>query len=65
MVDYYDSADLSSKGSSARSNGLALVQNVDAINTEVYAAVRSHAFDDEDSEYVSSVALLVGARFRF
>lgn len=64
-IDYYNSADLATEGSAASSFGLAVVQNVDRINTELFATVRSHEYDDDAGDYEDSTAILIGARFSF
>jgi len=60
-VDYYDGDDVLSPGTDSRSYGLAVVQNIDAINTELYAGYRTYEVDG----FQDTNALLVGARVRF
>jgi len=63
-IDYYDGSDFNSDGSSTKSWGIALVQKIDAINTDAYLKFRSHDFDDGTS-FDKNEAWVLGARWRF
>ena len=64
-VDAFRSGDRPEEGSEGTSYGLAVVQAVEAIGTEVYLAVRSYEYDDDAGGYGDATAVLVGARVRF
>ena len=63
-VDYYDGADFETNGSSTDAWGVAVVQKVDAINTDVYLKYRTHDFDDGTS-FDRNEAWVLGARWKF
>jgi hypothetical protein len=68
-IDYYDGTNVLAVGSTSRSTGLAVVQNVTAWNTELWATYRTYEVSNENglasSNYQDSNALFFGARFRF
>ncbi|WP_424833309.1 porin [Ruegeria sp.] len=63
-IDYYDGADFDTSGSSTEAWGIAVVQKVDAINTDVYLKYRNHDFDNGTS-FDNNEAWVLGARWRF
>jgi len=64
-VDYYDGNDFVVAGSSTSSVGVAVVQRLDAYNTELYATHRSYDFDDASASYQDLDVTFVGARWKF
>ena len=68
-LDYYQGDDFFLSGdatsSSSDSWGLALVQNIDRANTEVWFTVRSYDYADNVASYDDGRAIFGGARFRF
>ena len=64
-VDYYDGNDFVVAGSSTSSVGVAVVQRLDAYNTELYATHRSYDFDDASASYQDLDVTFVGARWEF
>ena len=51
--------------SSSDSWGLALVQNIDRANTELWLTYRSYDYADNSASYEDGQAIFAGARFRF
>ena len=68
-LDYYQGEDFFLSGdatsSSSDSWGLALVQNIDRANTEIWLTVRSYDYADNVASYDDGQAVFGGARFRF
>lgn len=64
-VDYYDGNDFVVAGSSTSSVGVAVVQRLDAYNTELYATHRTYDFDDPSASYQDLDVTFVGARWKF
>jgi hypothetical protein len=64
-IDYYDGSDVAADGSDSSSVGLAVVQNFDAANLELWLTFRSYDYDDDVASYQSGQAIFGGARFRF
>jgi hypothetical protein len=64
-VDLYPGSDFVSDGSRTDSWSVALVQTIDAANTEVFAVYRNYAFDEIAQSYQDGRALFVGGRWRF
>jgi hypothetical protein len=68
-IDYYDGDDFFVTGdatsSSSKSWGLALVQNVDRANTEIWLTLRQYDYSDDVASYEDGQAVFGGARFRF
>ncbi|MCV3274351.1 porin [Roseobacter sinensis] len=64
-VDYYSGEDFGVTGSDSQSVGLAVVQMVDAWNTELYASYRTFEFDDTGADLLDQDVTFVGARWRF
>ncbi|MEP2640822.1 porin [Roseobacter sp.] len=64
-LDYYSGEDFSVAGSESESIGLAVVQKVDAWNTELYASYRTFEFNDSGSNLQDQDVTFVGARWRF
>lgn len=63
-VDYATS-DVSGIDQTFTSIGILAVQNIDRISTELYAGLRTHAFDDNGVEADDIGGLMVGARVKF
>ncbi|WP_209503546.1 MULTISPECIES: porin [unclassified Ruegeria] len=63
-IDYYDGADFETNGSDTKAWGIAVVQKVEAINTDVYLKYRNHDFDDGTS-FENNEAWVLGARWKF
>lgn len=64
-VDYYYTKDGPDLDRIGRSVGLALVQQVKASDLDLYATVRKYQYDDSEADYLDSVAILTGVRWRF
>ena len=64
-VDYTDGSDYVFDGSDSESLGVAVVQNVDTYNLEIYASYRSFEFDSSGTEYQDIDLFVVGARWKF
>jgi hypothetical protein len=68
-LDYYQGDDFFVSGdatsSSSESWGLALVQNFDHANTEIWFTVRSYDYSDNVASYEDGQAIFGGARFKF
>lgn len=70
-IDYYSGSDFNLdegagiNDSSSDSWGLALVQKIDAANTELWLTYRSYDFADNMSSYQDGQAIFGGARFKF
>ncbi|WP_300018248.1 porin [uncultured Roseobacter sp.] len=64
-VDYYSGEDFGVTGSDSESVGIALVQKVDAWNTELYASYRTFDFDGTGANLLDQDVTFVGARWRF
>ena len=64
-VDFYSASDFVSEGSRTDSWSVAVVQTVEAANTEVFAVYRNHAFDETGRNYRDGRAIFVGGRWRF
>ena len=64
-VDYYDGDDFSAKGSDSKSWAIAVVQNIDRFNVEVYAAYRNYDFDLDDNDFEDVDMIAIGARWKF
>jgi len=68
-VDYYSGSDFGLNddvtSSSSDSWGLALVQNIDRANTELWVTYRTYEYSDDFAEYEDGAAIFGGARFRF
>jgi hypothetical protein len=64
-LDYYSGDDFAVTGSESESVGLAVVQKVDAWNTELFASYRTFEFDGSGSALLDQDVTFVGARWRF
>lgn len=64
-IDYQKSDEVKAQNSSADSVGLAVVQNFDKQNLEVYAVVRQYNYDAPGTSYDDGLALFTGVRFKF
>lgn len=64
-ASYYDANDMVTDGDSSESWGLAMVQKIESVNTELYAAYRSYDYDDELTSYQKADSVVLGARWQF
>jgi Gram-negative porin len=64
-VDYYSGSDIAADRSDSTSWGLAVVQDIDAANTELWLTWREYDYDDDARDYQSGQAIFGGMRFRF
>lgn len=68
-IDYYSGSDFGLNAdvtsSSSDSWGLALVQNIDRANTQLWVTYRTYEYSDDFAEYEDGSAIFGGARFRF
>lgn len=68
-VDYYKGDDFLVTGdatsSTSESWSLALVQNIDRANTELWLTLRQYDYDDNVASYEDGQAIFGGARFKF
>lgn len=64
-LDYYSGEDFGVTGSDSQSVGLAIVQKVDAWNTELYASYRTFEFDNTGADLQDQDVTFIGARWRF
>ncbi|MES0823993.1 porin [Ruegeria sp. SCP11] len=63
-IDYFDGSDFDTDGSSTEAWGIAVVQKIEAINTDAYLKYRNHDFDDGTS-FDNNEAWVLGARWKF
>ncbi|NVO55650.1 porin [Rhodobacteraceae bacterium B1Z28] len=63
-IDYFDGSDFDTDGSSTKAWGIAVVQKIEAINTDAYLKYRNHDFDDGTS-FENNEAWVLGARWKF
>ncbi|WP_170759350.1 porin [Ruegeria lacuscaerulensis] len=63
-IDYFDGSDFNTDGSSTKAWGVAVVQKIEAINTDAYLKYRNHDFDDGTS-FDNNEAWVLGARWKF
>jgi hypothetical protein len=70
-IDYYSGDDFGIddeagvRNSSSESWALALVQNIDRYNTQLWLTYRAYDYSDNSASYEDSSALFGGARFSF
>ncbi len=64
-VDYYEGWDMDRNEDTSRSVGLAAVQTVDRLGTELYLGLRGYDLDRAGADFDPVVAALSGARVRF
>lgn len=63
-IDYFDGSDFENQGSSTKSWGIAVVQRIDAFNTDAYLKYRNHDFDDT-VDFDKNEAWVLGALWKF
>ncbi|WP_299356572.1 porin [uncultured Shimia sp.] len=63
--DYYDGKGLGVAGSSSRSYGLAVSQQIKKKNIEIFGLIRRYEYADPTNLYKPSVAVLAGVRWKF
>ncbi len=64
-IDINEGNDYAIDGSDSSSVGLAVVQNIDAYNLEVYATWRTHEFDAPGESFQDVDVIALGARWKF
>jgi hypothetical protein len=64
-IDYSVSDDVAAAGDEATSYGIAAVQHIDAIGTDLYLGVRNYELDRPGSQFQDVTAVLAGARLKF
>lgn len=64
-LDYYEGSDVFEQGAGSRSVGLAVVQNFDKQNLEVYGGIREYKFDNASADYKDGTAIMGGLRWKF
>jgi hypothetical protein len=64
-LDLYNGANLVSRGSTARSVGLAVSQQIRRHNIEIFGLLRRYDFDDQANDYLASTAFFTGLRWKF
>lgn len=64
-IDYYNGNDFFVTGSDTSSVGVAVVQQLDAYDTELYATYRTYDFDSAPASYNDLDVTFVGARWSF
>jgi hypothetical protein len=64
-VDYYSGSDLVADRSDAESWGVAIVQDIDAANIDLWLTWREYDYDDDADDYQTGQAIFGGMRFRF
>ncbi len=64
-IDGYIGGDIDSSGTDSRSIGFQFVQNIDRMNTEIYAGIRSFEYSASGLDYKDGVGILTGLRKRF
>ena len=64
-LDYYSGRDMTVAGAESDSVGLALVQNIDSVNTELWLSWRLYDYDDPTADFEDGQAVFGGFRFRF
>lgn len=64
-VDYYHSEDMASVGGEADSYGVAIVQNVDQYDLQMYLGYRSYSYEDSTTGYKDPSSLVTGVKWTF
>ncbi|MGJ8544304.1 MAG: porin [Sulfitobacter sp.] len=64
-LDYYAGEDFAITGSESSSVGLAVVQDIEKYDVELYATYRSYEFESAGSAYEDLDVTFVGARWKF
>lgn len=64
-VDYYAGRDMTINGAESESIGLAVVQNINSANTELWLTWRTYDYDDPTADFENGQAVFGGFRFRF
>lgn len=64
-IDYYSGDDMTVNGADSNSWGLALVQYVESVNTELWFTLRFYDYNDPTAEFEDGRAIFGGFRFRF
>ena len=64
-IDFYDGSDFSADGSDSSSYALAAVQKVERYGVEIYAAFRSHEYDEAGTNFEDIDVFALGARWKF
>lgn len=64
-IDYYYTKDGPDRDRIGNSIGLALVQRIKSHDLDLYMTIRKYEYDDKESDYFDSLAVLAGIRWRF
>ncbi|WP_146345487.1 hypothetical protein [Falsiphaeobacter marinintestinus] len=64
-IDVYYGSDIVGPGSKSRSVGLAVSQQLDRYNVEIFGLLRNYSYDDLAFDYRNSVAFFTGIRWQF
>ena len=64
-LDYYTGDDIVRDGAESTSYALAVVQRIDAINTELWASWRIYEYDEPATNFEDADMIYAGLRFRF
>lgn len=64
-IDYYEGKDFNSTGSKTKAWGVAIVQQIDSINTQAYLKYRTHDFNETTASYQKNDTWVLGARWQF
>lgn len=64
-LDLYNGSVLGSQGSTSRSFGLAVSQQISRKNVEIFGLLRRYDYDDQISDYHASTAFFTGLRWKF
>lgn len=64
-IDYYSGDDMVSDEDRAKSWGVAMVQTVDSLTTDVFVGYRKYDYDDDMTGYQKGESVMVGARLKF
>jgi hypothetical protein len=64
-VDGYLGGDINAAGTNSRSIGFQLVQNIDSVNAELYAGIRTYKYGAAGLNYDDGLGFLAGMRKKF
>jgi hypothetical protein len=64
-IDYYQGNDFNSVGSESKSYGVAVNQDIDSLNTQVYLGYRTYELTEVGTAYRDIDSVIFGARWRF
>ena len=64
-IDFYNGKDIVGPGSSSRSIGFAVSQQIKAKNIEIFGLLRRYDYHDQAFDYETSTAFFTGIRWKF